>query len=88
LAPGAFIQHGGKNTGLIVRLDSWVLREACRQLGQWLRRGHQEMSCVAVNVSALRFSTQFCSRIKAHWAANSLPLELLELSTITEPGHD
>lgn len=72
LAPGAFISMAEKS-GLIVELDSWVLREACRQLGQWYAEGHQKW-CIAVNVSALRLSQpSFVADVKAALAANSLP---------------
>lgn len=82
LAPGAFISMAEKS-GLIVELDSWVLREACRQLGQWYAEGHQKW-CIAVNVSALRLSQpSFVADVKAALAANSLPPELLIIE-ITE----
>jgi EAL domain-containing protein (putative c-di-GMP-specific phosphodiesterase class I) len=43
-----------ENTGLIIAIDKWVLRTACRQLGVWQRDGYPDL-CVAVNLSAMQF---------------------------------
>ena len=48
--PGQFIPVA-EETGLIVPLGEWVLREACRQAGRWKRTGTGPC-CVSVNVSA------------------------------------
>lgn len=42
-----------ENTGRIVEVSKWLLREACRQLAQWKKQGHDIV--VSVNVSALQF---------------------------------
>jgi diguanylate cyclase (GGDEF)-like protein/PAS domain S-box-containing protein len=47
--PGEFIKVA-EETGLIVPLGEWVLREACAQVALWHRAGHPELR-VAVNVS-------------------------------------
>ncbi|MCP6116912.1 EAL domain-containing protein, partial [Klebsiella pneumoniae] len=51
LAPGAFVPLA-EETGLIVLLDRWVLREACREVASWrLPPGHPPVS-LGVNLSA------------------------------------
>jgi EAL domain-containing protein (putative c-di-GMP-specific phosphodiesterase class I) len=48
--------HVAEETGLIVRLDAWVLEEACRQTREWTI-AHPERPALKVNVnlSALQF---------------------------------
>jgi diguanylate cyclase (GGDEF)-like protein len=48
--PGEFIPVA-ESTGLILPIGSWVLGEACRQLGAWQRQGRPDLS-MCVNVSA------------------------------------
>jgi diguanylate cyclase (GGDEF)-like protein len=51
LGPAAFIQ-AAEDTGLIVPLGAWVLREACRQLRAWQRAyGPDAPPAVTVNLS-------------------------------------
>ncbi|HYC88427.1 MAG TPA: EAL domain-containing protein [Thermoanaerobaculia bacterium] len=54
VSPAEFIPLA-EETGLIVPLTHWVLRTACRQMKEWHEAG-LELSTVAVNVSAQRFS--------------------------------
>src|SRR5690606_774095 len=51
--PDQFISAAEK-TGLIVDIDNWVLNEACRQLSEWRKQGHDWT--VSVNLSALQFT--------------------------------
>jgi len=51
--PDHFIPAAEK-TGLIVDIDNWVLNEACRQLSEWRKQGHDWT--VSVNLSALQFT--------------------------------
>jgi diguanylate cyclase (GGDEF)-like protein len=53
LRPDAFIPLA-EETGLIVPLGSWVLREACRQLGEWT--GDRARLGLTVNFSARQLS--------------------------------
>lgn len=72
LAPGEFIGLAEKS-GLIVEIDSWVLQQACWQMGQWYAQGHRDW-CVAVNVSALQLSQSgFVASVRAALERNRLP---------------
>ena len=53
IMPGRFISVA-EDSGLIVPIGTWVLREACRQLALWHAAGRPELS-MAVNLSAVQF---------------------------------
>ena len=57
-----------EETGLIIPIGAWVLRQACRQAKRWHAAGFPELR-IAVNVSALQFAqadfTQVVSSILA-----------------------
>ncbi|MBE0599198.1 MAG: EAL domain-containing protein, partial [Desulfuromonadales bacterium] len=53
VSPADFIPLA-EETGLIVPLGTWVLKEACRQAKAWQDQGMPEL-CVAVNLSARQF---------------------------------
>jgi diguanylate cyclase (GGDEF)-like protein len=53
--PGRFIPIA-EESGLILPLGEWVLREACRQLQAWSDRPILSQLRIAVNVSALQFA--------------------------------
>lgn len=53
IPPGRFIPVA-EDSGLIVRIGGWVLREACRQAVAWQRAGLPDI-VIAVNLSALQF---------------------------------
>ncbi|HET7463089.1 MAG TPA: EAL domain-containing protein [Longimicrobium sp.] len=55
LAPGAFLDVA-EETGLIVAMDRWVLREACAQLRAWRERHPGCALRVTVNLSARQFA--------------------------------
>ena len=53
LAPAAFIGMA-EETGLIVPLGEWVLRQTCNQVTSWLESGRKAVP-VAVNLSSVQF---------------------------------
>jgi diguanylate cyclase (GGDEF)-like protein/PAS domain S-box-containing protein len=53
LLPGSFIPVA-EETGLIVPLGTWVLREACRQVMEWQNAG-LSLCQISLNVSACQF---------------------------------
>lgn len=53
VSPAQFIPVA-EDTGVIVAIGDWVLREACRQTRAWHDAGHKEL-VVAVNVSGRQF---------------------------------
>ncbi|MGF1481810.1 MAG: EAL domain-containing protein [Cyanophyceae cyanobacterium] len=54
IAPDVFIPIA-EDIGLIVAIDSWVLREACRQLRQWQRQFPAKQLTISVNLSVKQF---------------------------------
>ncbi len=67
-------------SGLIVKLGSWVLHEACRQMKVWLDAGTSP-PLIAVNVSGMQFksSAQLEDEIATVLAETGLPPSRLEL---------
>lgn len=53
LPPAEFIPIA-EQSGLIIQMGQWVLREACRQLAAWHQQGHTHL-VVAVNLSSHQF---------------------------------
>ena len=53
VSPARFIPVS-EESGLIIPIGDWVLREACRQAMAWQRDGLPEL-CMAVNLSAVQF---------------------------------
>jgi len=82
ISPAVFIALA-EETGLIVPIGEWVLREACAQLRQWIAAGMQPIT-MAVNVSMLQLLrgelVAVMQRILAEYAipAGCLELELTE----------
>jgi diguanylate cyclase (GGDEF)-like protein/PAS domain S-box-containing protein len=78
LLPGQFLSIA-EETGLIVAIGHWVLREACRQMREWLDAG-QHVVPVAVNISSLEFrSEQFSEGVQAALKSACLDPRYLEL---------
>lgn len=57
LLPGQFLAIA-EDSGLILGIGRWVLREACRQTRVWLDAGLQAVP-VAVNISPLEFRSEY-----------------------------
>ena len=67
-----------EDSGLILKLGEWILREACAQARRWARAGHPIR--VAVNVSARQVERRdFVRLVTSACEATSLDPNLLEL---------
>ncbi|WP_409274042.1 putative bifunctional diguanylate cyclase/phosphodiesterase [Neobacillus sp. SCS-31] len=78
LYPGEFIDIA-EETGLIVPLGEWVLREACKQCKEWHNLGYEHLS-ISVNLSPLQFRKQNLEKlIGGILEETGLPPEALEL---------
>jgi diguanylate cyclase len=79
-----------EETGLIVQVGEWVLREACMQMVRWRRQGMGDLT-LAVNLSARQFRQQDIVERVANvlldtgFQAQHLELELTE-SMLVEDG--
>lgn len=79
VSPAKFIPEAEKS-GLIIPLQRWVLREACRQIKQWLDEGIA-LPSVAVNLSGVQFKMplELENDVSSALACFGLPPRLLEL---------
>lgn len=78
IPPAAFI-GAAEETGLIVPIGRWVLREACRQAAAWRAAGWEDM-IMAVNLSAVQFRHGHIEAdVTQALAASGLPPRCLEL---------
>jgi diguanylate cyclase (GGDEF)-like protein len=90
LQPDAFIQLA-EESGLIVRIDEWVLEEACEQSNLWRQAGFQALT-VAVNLSARDFQHRQVEDMVASVLRrtgldpDTLELELTETLAQQDPG--
>jgi len=68
-----------EDTGLIVQLDEWVMREACRQNRYWQDLGLPAVP-VSVNVSLARFDGErLVAQVRGALAASGLEAKWLEI---------
>jgi EAL domain-containing protein (putative c-di-GMP-specific phosphodiesterase class I) len=82
VSPGEFIPVA-EETGLIVQLGEWVLREACRQAQAWRDAGLPDLS-MSVNLSARQFrAPDLVQTILGVLAETGLEARFLEME-ITE----
>jgi diguanylate cyclase (GGDEF)-like protein/PAS domain S-box-containing protein len=82
ISPNEFIPLA-EESGFIIPLGEWVMREACRQNKAWQERGFPSLR-VAVNASARQFHQEsFVSRVKDILLETGMDAEWLEVE-ITE----
>jgi diguanylate cyclase (GGDEF)-like protein len=82
VSPAEFIPTA-EQSGLIIEMGDWILKQACSQTKQWLSEGFQNMVC-AVNISPMQFlHPNFLSCVRETLNTTGLPPENLELE-ITE----
>ncbi|SDM70002.1 putative bifunctional diguanylate cyclase/phosphodiesterase [Sediminibacillus halophilus] len=82
ISPQRFITLA-EETGLIIQLGEWVIKEACRQQKQWKEAGFK-MQRVAINVSALEIQRKdFTAKVRNILKETGVPPQCLELE-ITE----
>jgi len=80
--PGEFIKVA-EETGLIVPIGEWALRQACRQLKRWREAGHPDLR-IAVNLSPEQFRRSgFADLVLRVLRETGLPAAALDLE-ITE----
>jgi diguanylate cyclase (GGDEF)-like protein len=92
LAPGTFVPLAEEN-GLIVDLDRWVLREACREAARWPSSFDQPAPHVSVNLSGRTlgdpglFDAVRTALIDSGLAPGRLQLEVVESRSLVDlPG--
>jgi diguanylate cyclase (GGDEF)-like protein len=89
LSPDQFIPHA-EESGLIVPVGDWVLREACRQVRSWQEQGLPGLR-IAVNISAVQFrrldlvDTVRRALLDAHADPEHLEIELTETAVMSDP---
>jgi diguanylate cyclase (GGDEF)-like protein len=87
--PGEFVPLA-EDTGLIIPIGAWVIREACRQVRVWQRDG-LPAARVAVNVSATQFQQrELVDTVRralddSGIRASCLEIELTESAVMTNP---
>jgi diguanylate cyclase (GGDEF)-like protein len=78
ITPKQFIPIA-EETGLIIEIGSWVIRQACTQGAQWLKSGYRSAR-ISVNVSALQFERRdFVQTVATTLALSGFPPQRLEL---------
>ncbi len=87
ICPGGFLPVA-EETGLIVPIGEWVLRQACAQCSRWHAQGFR--GSVAVNLSARQFGQEdFLETVRQSLQRVELPGNFLELelteSVLVEP---
>jgi EAL domain-containing protein (putative c-di-GMP-specific phosphodiesterase class I) len=83
IPPGQFIDVA-EESGLIVPIGAWVVRQALRTLGEWRRDNDDAPEYISVNVSARQFgNADFVDVVRSALTAAGVPAEALLLE-ITE----
>jgi diguanylate cyclase (GGDEF)-like protein/PAS domain S-box-containing protein len=81
MPPAEFIPIA-EESGLIVPIGEWILRNACRQAMAWQAQGLPELQ-IAINLSARQFKPELVDLARDVLAETGLPARCLELE-ITE----
>jgi diguanylate cyclase (GGDEF)-like protein/PAS domain S-box-containing protein len=91
LPPADFLQRA-EDTGLIVQIGRWVMREVCAQLGAWNRIcGRQRLPFISFNVSSRQLAQadlvgEIAAAIREHNVPRDrLMVELTETSLMQSP---
>ena len=90
VSPGQFIPLA-EETGLIVPIGDWILREACRQNAEWRRKGLPNIR-VSVNLSPIQFRKPtlhetVCEALdETGLTADGLELEVTESLLMNDPA--
>lgn len=90
ISPAEFIPVA-EETGIIVALGEWVLREACRQLHVWKEKFISHSSLMmSVNLSSQQFTADLSQRIdqilrETHVLGRELKLEITETAIMADP---
>ncbi len=83
--PGQFIQVM-EESGMIIEVGNWILEEACRVAGDFLRRGLIDSASfsLCVNISPRQFrQADFFERVERYLHAHGVPFAVLKLE-VTE----
>ncbi|WP_226535464.1 putative bifunctional diguanylate cyclase/phosphodiesterase [Fictibacillus halophilus] len=86
ISPGEFIPIA-EDTGMILPIGEWVLKNACLQGYKWHQNGFDEL-LISVNISVRQLLEEsFVSRVEqilteTHFPASSLELEITESTTM------
>ncbi|WP_113908345.1 bifunctional diguanylate cyclase/phosphodiesterase [Aliidiomarina celeris] len=79
VSPAEFIPVA-EDSGLIVPLGEWVLKEACKQLAKWQAHKHSKHWSLSINVSARQFyQHNFVELVLDEIAKHNLPHHLVKL---------
>lgn len=78
ISPARFIPKA-EETGLIVPIGEWVLREACRQLHDWIAAGYEPVR-ISINISAVQLArNDFAETVARVLCECDVPPDLLAL---------
>jgi diguanylate cyclase (GGDEF)-like protein len=78
VSPATFIPIA-EETGLIISIGEWVLREACQQHFRWIEQGLPALR-MAVNISGVQFKQrEFCGLVKRIIDESGIDPQYLEL---------
>ncbi|MGQ0658592.1 MAG: putative bifunctional diguanylate cyclase/phosphodiesterase [Chromatiales bacterium] len=79
IVPPALFIHVAEDSGIVVPLGKWMLRQACAQVAQWQRSGFPSVP-VAVNISAVQMRHKdFSQFVQSVLEETGLPPHLLQL---------